>query len=199
MGVEEVTERPLFTGDYNECCGDFLPLPKSSNPTIFRALPGAKTVSSFVWKESTFAKSFERVAASGVLFRNRLGGTVATTAYNTRLAPAYLYGSGRQRYVYDLLDALAGAPFENICANGQNVLALTRRAPDGADLLLLENLNYDAADEMLIRRRERPASVEVMSPHGQWKQTDFTFTDGQVRIPCDWPCYGVKVLRFRRP
>ena len=199
MGVEEVTERPLFTGDYNERRGDFLSLPKSSNPTIFRALPGAKTISSFVWKESTFAKSFERVAASGVLFRNRLGGTVATTAYNTRLAPAYLYGSGRQRYVYDLLDALAGAPFENICANGQNVLALTRRAPDGADLLLLENLNYDAADEMLIRRRERPASVEVMSPHGQWKQTDFTFTDGLVRIPCDWPCYGVKVLRFRRP
>ena len=48
-------------------------------------------------------------------------------------------------------------------------------------------------------RRERPASVEVMSSHGQWKQTDFTFTDGLVRIPCDWPCYGVKVLRFRRP
>ena len=134
-----------------------------------------------------------------MLFRNRLGGTVATTAYNTRLAPAYLYGEGRQRYVYDLLDVLAGAPFENICANGQNVLALTRRAPDGADLLLLENLNYDAEDEMLIRRRERPSSVEVMSSHGRWEQTDFTFADGLVRIPCDWPCYGVKVLRFRRP
>ena len=79
------------------------------------------------------------------------------------------------------------------------MLALTRRAPDGADLLLLENLNYDAEDEMLIRRRERPSSVEVMSPYGEWEQTDFTFADGLVRIPCDWPCYGVKALRLRRP
>lgn len=55
----------------------FLILPKSSKPPVIRALPGAKTLSSLIWRESAYAKNFERVAPACTLFRNRLGGEVA--------------------------------------------------------------------------------------------------------------------------
>jgi len=37
-----------------------------------------------------------------------------------------------------------------------------------------------------------------MNPDGGWGEVGFSFEDGVVRIPCEWPCYGVKVLRIRR-
>ena len=197
MGVEIMAEAPLFTGDHSEVRDDFMPLPKSSKPPVFRALPGAKTLSSFIWRQSSFAKEFERVAASGVLFRNRLGGTVATTSYYLGLSHSYLYSEARQHYVNDLLDAVGGGPFENSCMNAQNVQALSRRAPDGTELLLLENLNYDPETSIRIRRRVRPVSVEMLSDHGEWRKVAFSYADGTLEIPCDWPCYGVKVVKVK--
>ena len=41
-----------------------------------------------------------------------------------------------------------------------------------------------------------PGREEV--PDGGWGEVGFSFEDGVVRIPCEWPCYGVKVLRIRR-
>ena len=187
----------LFTGDYSEMNGDFLSLPPSSKPPLFEALSGAKTLSSAIWRESSMAATFERVAASGTLFTNSQGGVVAVTSFHLGLKSSYLYSEARQRYVYGLLDALNGKVMENVCVNAQNVLALSRRTKDGADLLLLENLNYDPEEAVLIRRAEKPASVEEMSPDGTWKTVPFAFDAGIVAIPCPWPCYGVKVFRIR--
>ena len=72
-----------------------------------------------------------------------------------------------------------------------------RRAPDGSDLVLVQNLNYDLEREVRLRRRARPASVELMDDHGVWHPAGFTWADGIVVIPCDWPCYGVKLFRFK--
>ena len=187
----------LFTGDYSEMNGDFLSLPPSSKPPLFEALSGAKTLSSAIWRESSMAAAFERVAASGTLFTNSLGGVVAVTSFHLGLKSSYLYSEARQRYVYGLLDALNGTVMENVCVNAQNVLALSRRTKDGADLLLLENLNYDPEEAVLVRRAEKPASVEEMSPDGTWKPLLFAFDAGIVTIPCPWSCYGVKVFRIR--
>lgn len=197
IGAEPVGEAPLFTGERSEITGDFLALPKSARPPVFRALPGAKTLSSLVWRESSYAKEFERVAPGCVLFRNRLGGEVAVMSYHLGMGIAYMYSPARQRYVYDVLDALLASPMDNVCVNAQNVLALARRAPDGADLLLLQNLNYDPEREVLVRRRKSPASVEVMDERGAWRPARFSWKDGTVSIPGDWPCYGVKLFRFR--
>ena len=187
----------LFTGDYSEMNGDSLSLPPSSKPPLFEALPGAKTLSSAIWRESSMAAKFERVAASGTLFTNSLGGLVAVTSFHLGMKQSYLYSEARQRYVYGLLDALNGKVMENVCANAQNVLALGRRTKDGADLLLLVNLNYDPEDKVLIRRAARPASVEEMSPDGTWRPVQFAFGTEIVTISCPWPCYGVKVFRIR--
>ena len=96
-----------------------------------------------------------------------------------------------------MLDAVNGGAVDNICMNAQNVLALARRAADGSDLVLLQNLNYDPEKSVLVRRRERPSSVEMMDDGGAWRKCGFTWENGVVAIPSDWPCYGVKMLRFR--
>ena len=197
IGVALRADKPLFTGDCSEMNGDFLSLPPSSKPPLFEALPGAKTLSSAIWRESSMAAKFERVAASGTLFTNSLGGLVAVTSFHLDMKQSYLYSEARQRYVYGLLDALNGKVMENVCANAQNVLALSRRTQDGADLLLLENLNYDPEEAVLVRRAEKPTSVEEMSPDGTWKSVPFAFGTGIVTIPCPWPCYGAKVFRIR--
>lgn len=196
-GAEIVGTAPLFTGEFNEMSGDFLSLPKSTRPPVLRALPGAKTLSSLVWRENVYAKDFERVAPGCILYRNRLGGTVAVMSYHLEMGVSYLYSEGRRRFVNDVLGALAGKAVDNICMNAQNVLALGRRAADGADLVLLQNLNYDPEREVLLRRRVRPSSVEVMDDHGAWRTAAFAWADGLVTIPGDWPCYGVKFLRVR--
>ena len=198
IGVEIQKDKVLFTGDYSEMNGDFLSLPKSSNPPVFKALPGAKVLSSLVWRESGFLRDFDRVAPSGTLFVNALGGTVAVMSYHLELKYSYLYSEARQKYLNDVLDGLNGVPLENVCMNAQNVLALSRRAADGADLVLLENLNCDPEDNVLLRRATEPSSIEEMTSDGTWKNVEFTFADGAVCIPCEWPCYGVKVFRLRK-
>lgn len=190
-------DEPLYTGEYNEKAGDFLVLPRSSRPPLLRALPGAKTLTSLIWRETAYSKDFERVAPATTVFRNRLGGTVAVMSYHFGLSGSYLYSEARQRFVNDVLDAVNGSAVDNVCMNAQNVLALCRRAPDGSDLVLLQNLNYDPESTVLIRRRARPASVELMDRGGTWRETTFTWKDGIAAIPGDWPCYGVKMLRFR--
>ena len=99
-------------------------------------------------------------------------------------------------YVNDLLDAAGGKPFENSCMNAQNVQTLVRRAPDGTEYLLVENLNYDPENVVHVRRSARPAKVEVLSDHGQWTPANFAYDGGVLRVPCDWPCYDVKVFRL---
>ena len=198
IGVELRKDKVLFTGDRSEMSGDFLALPKSSNPPVFKALHGVKILSSAIWRESSLSREFERVAPSGTLYRNALGGTVAVMSYHLGMKSSYLYSEARQQYLNDMLDELNGKPFENVCMNAQNVLTISRRAVDGVDLILIENLNYDPEDMVVLRRAAKPSSVEEMSPNGVWRNVDFTFADGAVSIPCEWPCYGVKVLRLRR-
>lgn len=86
---------------------------------------------------------------------------------------------------------------DNICVNAQNILALHRRADDGSDIVMLQNLNYDKEREILLRRAKSPSSVELMNNNGVWRAAPFSWKDGVVTIPSDWPCYGVKLLRIK--
>lgn len=102
----------------------------------------------------------------------------------------------KRLYVNDLLDAAGGKPFDNACMNAQNIQTLLRQAPDGTELMLVENLNYDAESIVHVRRGASPATVEMMSDHGQWIPVQFSYADGMLHIPCDLSCYEVKVFRF---
>jgi len=198
LGVSLREDKPLFTGDFDEISGTHMSYPKRCNPPLFRAAEGARTLSSMVWRESMYVKAFERVSPSTVLYRNRLGGTVVTTAYNPDMHTAYSCTEARQRFLYEILDALEGRPFDNVCANTQNVLTLVRRTKDGADLVLVQNLNYDGEKTVLLRRGERPASIEVLGDRGDWQKADFSWQDGLATVRIDLPFYETRVFRLRK-
>lgn len=197
LGVGLAGTVPLFTGEYDEVNRNFLSYPKTANPPVFTCQPGARPLAHMIWRESGFVKSFERVAPSAVVWTNELGGVVVTTAMKAALGYAVRLGSGRQRYVYALLDAFNGGRVtDNICANEQNVLALSRRAGNGTDLVLVQNLNFDSDGAVLLRRGERPALVEELDRRGIWHPSSFTYADGIVRIEGSWAFYETKVFRM---
>lgn len=191
-------ERCRFSPANTTVNRNFLSYPKTANPPVFTCQPGARPLAHMIWRESGFVKSFERVAPSAVVWTNELGGVVVTTAMKAALGYAVRLGSGRQRYVYALLDAFNGGRVtDNICANEQNVLALSRRAVDGTDLVLVQNLNFDSDGAVLLRRGERPALVEELDRRGVWHPSSFTYADGIVRIEGSWAFYETKVFRMR--
>lgn len=198
LGVSIREDNPLFTGDYDEVSGVHMAYPKRCNPPIFRAAEGARVLSSIIWRESAYVNEFERVSPSTVLYRNRFGGTVVTTAYNPDMNRAYSCTEARQRFIYEILDALEGRPFDNICANAQNVMALVRRANDGSDLVLVQNLNYDGERAVLLRRGEKPSSIEVLGDHGDWMNAGYSWRDGLATIHVDLPFYATRVFRIRK-
>ena len=198
LGVTIRDDEPPITGDYDELNRRKMAFPKSSKPAMFKADPAAKVVSHLIWSESAYSKGFERVTPSGVIFRNPAGGTVATLAYHIGLHPAYCYTEGRKEYLLSVLAALNGGSFDNVCGNAQNIAAFTRRTADGADLVLYENLNYDPEEGVRIRRAAKPSSVEEMDAHGVWHAVDFTYADGEVSVPGEWACYGVRIFRVSR-
>lgn len=55
----------------------------------------------------------------------------------------------------------------------------------------------DKEREILLRRAKSPSSVELMNNNGVWCAAPFSWKNGVVTIPSDWPCYGVKLLRIK--
>lgn len=197
LGVSLRTDEPLFTGDYDEVRHRHMAYPKRVKPTLFTADPAAKVVSTLVWRESSVAKDFERVSPSGVIFRNKAGGLVATLSYHFDMSCTYMYTEARKDYIAGVLAELNGGVFDNVCGNAQNVMALARRDREGRDLLFYENLNYDPENHVAIRRAAKPASVEEMDDHGVWRSAGFSYADGQVTVPGAWACEGVRVFRIK--
>ena len=197
LGVSLRESVPPFVCDYNEANGDSMAYPPSSKPPLFAPAEGVEALSNFIWRESPYAKSFERICPSTVLCRNRRGGIVITTALVARLGWVYSYSDSRQAWLYGLLDRLNGRPTDNVCANTQNVMALSRRAADGADLVFLQNLSTDPEHGVKIRRGEKPASVEEMDAHGRWTAKAFGYAGGIVDLDGDWASQQVRIFRFR--
>ena len=196
LGVTLRTDKPLQTGEYDERHMRFLTFPKSAQPLLFTANPGAKVLASLIWRESGVAKEFERVSPSAVVFRNPSGGLVATLSSHFDMGGPYLYTEARKALFVGVLAELSGGSLDNVCGNQQNVMALTRRDGEGRDLVLYENLNFDSEDRVLIARARPPAVVEEMDAHGVWRQADATYADGHVTVPGNWPCCGVRVFRL---
>ena len=193
-----VEEAPMsFTGERDEAIGHDLSYPSSFKPPRFAPLPGATALSWLIRRADAGATDYARVAPATVKFVNRLGGTVVTTAYNMKMGITHLYGVSRQRWLWHVLDELGGAPFDNVAVDPQNVMTLARRAEDGAESVLVTNLNPDPLDALRVRRAKRPKTVEVLENDGTWKTADFAWADGILTVLEAIPCYNEKIVRCR--
>lgn len=149
---------------------------------------------SFNLKENP--NGYVKIAPSGVLFRNELGGTVLTVAWHSHPYPLERRSEQRQRWLWQMLDRVAGCPFDYVVANPQDVLAVAHRMADGSNLVVAFNLNYDPLRCVLIRAARRPKAVATMDRHGGWKQSVFEWKDGVLSVPAIVTPYDALLVRI---
>ncbi len=189
---------PQWTGERDEETGEWIAFPMSSRAAVFRALPGAKVRSYLAWRAWTGAKEFDRAAPAAVLASNSLGGTVMSVAYHMHMGGPYSYSEARLAWLTRrLADLNGGRPVDNISACGQNALSIVRKTADGADLVLFANTNFDPLKAVRISRLAKPASVEILSPHGVWGTAEWEWADGELKVSVALPCYDTTMLRIR--
>ena len=136
----------------------------------FTAAEGAETLSDFTYAAYAGAKDVESVAPASVLYRNRLGGTVATVSYHDGIYGLHRYSEARKAWFVSIVDRLSGGDWA-VCLNDQDVLVLERRRPDGARIVLVENLNSEPIRDLRLRL---PAGIRVerLMPDGSWAAAD---------------------------
>ena len=158
---------------------------------------GNVTSDALVVRKDSAAKDYERVMPSGLLFRNALGGMVATTVYNASMHVWEQVYEARQDYLAYVLGRLGGADAEYQLMNAQPAQLVARRG-DGFDLLTVFNYSYDAMENATLRCARTPRSVERLDDHGTWRAAKFTpvaggciVVDGEV-ASCGVAAYRVK-------
>ena len=206
LGVSVQTRRePLkFEFEADAETGDIVSFSHNSGAPEFVAADGAEVCAWLGGRIATppslnpqeNSKGYVKIAPSGVLFHNKLGGTVLTVAWHSHPYPLERRSEQRQRWLWRMLDRVAGRPFDHVVANPQDVLAVARRMADGADLVAAFNLNYDPLRCVLIRATRRPQTVETMDRHGGWKRSDFEWKDGILSVPATVTPYDALLVRI---
>lgn len=204
VSVRARTEPLRFEFEADAETGDIVSFSHNSGAPEFVAADGAEVCAwlcgrlasppSFNLRENP--KGYVKIAPSGVLFRNRAGGTVLTVAWHSHPYPLERRSEQRQRWLWRMLDRVAGRPFDCVVANPQDVLCVARRMADGADLVAAFNLNYDPLRHVLIRAARRPQAVETMDRRGDWKASAFGWTDGVLSVPANVTPYDALLVRI---
>ena len=196
-GVAVEAEKPKFTGERDEATEDGITYPAGCAVGRFRALDGAKVLSSLIWRPYAGA-DFDRVAPASVLFRNALGGAVLSVAYHMDMGEPYSYSEARKEWlIRRLADLNGGTVPDGIVRDAQNALSLVRRAKDGSSLVFVANLNFDPLASVTVSQTKRPTEVLRLSPQGEWRPADWTWADGNLTVGGAMPCYETIVLKVR--
>ena len=129
---------------------------------------GAERLSDFVFRPYAGASEIETVAPATIVFRNRLGGVVLTTAYHVGMFSLHRYSAARKRWFVRLVDRLSGTRRPLVCENDQDVLVSVREKPDGTRLVLAVNLGTDPIEDLRLRL-PAGAFYETLSCDGTWR------------------------------
>ena len=140
---------------------------------------------------------FEEAAPGSVLFRNKLGGTVATCAYHGGMHVLYQYSEARKRFVMGLLDRLNGGPMPFVCGNQQDVLVLAREDKGGSAAVFAVNLCSDPIRTIRLRAPNH-SSAEILSPGGTWRKVPVRRDGEWLLIDVDIAFYEAKAFRLNR-
>ena len=199
IGVKATPVRaPAYTGEFvpeiGLSCGYS---PRWSPPVTFEPEAGAEPFAYLVLRKYSAAKDYERVMPSGLLFRNALGGIVATTVYNASMHVWEQVYEARQDYLAYVLGRLGGADAEYQLMNAQPAQLVARRG-DGFDLLTVFNYSYDAMENATLRCARTPRSVERLDDHGTWRAAKFTpVAGGRIVVDGEVASCGVAAYRVK--
>ena len=136
-------------------------------------------------------------APATVLFRNRLGGTVCTSAYHMEVLAWDMYNEPRKDWMLKVLDRLGPAKFPFAVLNNQNIMMLARKKTDGSNILAVFNLNFDPLKQLDIRCAVQPEKTELLGADGVWREAQTAFAGDVLTVKTALQCYELAVLKIR--
>ena len=172
--------------------------PSDRMPFFSNLAPGAEVLTKLGFSPYAGSPVFEEAAPGTVLWRNPLGGTVATCAYHADMYPLHRFLDGRKAYLVGLIDRLAGKPAPFVCGNAQDVLVLARSGGDGATRVLAVNLNSEPMKALRFRVPDA-ATASVLAPDGSWRPLKFSRDGEWLVLDHKLAFYEAAVLKFGPP
>jgi len=136
-----------------------------------------------------------KVCPGAVLYRNRRGGTICTTAFQLDFTFSWMQDK-RKIWLEMLLDKLNGKKLPYISADFQPVMLLQRKRKSGGNVLGIFNLGFDPMDTVSIRCAKKPARAEILQGGGRWKVLSFKWEKGIMELPVRLECYEPAVIRI---
>ena len=137
-----------------------------------------------------------KVCPGAVLYRNRRGGTICTTAFQLDFTFSWMQDK-RKIWLEMLLDKLNGKKLPYISADFQPVMLLQRKRKSGGNVLGIFNLGFDPMDTVSIRCAKKPARAEILQAGGRWKVLPFKWEKGIMELPVRLECYEPAVIRIK--
>ena len=137
-----------------------------------------------------------KVCPGAVLYRNRRGGTICTTAFQLDFTFSWMQDK-RKIWLEMLLDKLNGKKLPYISADFQPVMLLQRKRKSGGNVLGIFNLGFDPMDTVSIRCAGKPARAEILQAGGRWKVLPFKWEKGIMELPVRLECYEPAVIRIK--
>ena len=159
--------------------------------------PAAEVLTAFVIEKFQDSEKTEKTGAGTVLFRNRLGGLVCTTAFNMEMKGWDIFREPRKAWLIEILDRLYGRTVSGIVLDEQYVMVLSRQEKDGSQILAVFNLCFDPLKKIRIRWDGEPAEVKLLEPDGVWHAVPHTSAGNELTVEKPMQCYETVILRIR--
>ena len=195
LGVKAEYRDFAFNREYSADGKTAYPIAKSPKiPFLARPASGVEVLTFLGY--APFANSpAEKVCPGAILYRNKRGGTICTTAFQIDFIFSWMHDQ-RKTWLETVLDKLNGKKLPYVAAEFQPVMLLERKLKSGADVLGIFNLGFDPMETVSIRCAAKPAKAEILQASGRWKALPFNWNKGIMELPVRLECYELAVFRI---
>ena len=137
----------------------------------------------------------EKVCPASVLYRNRRGGQICTTAFQRDFVFSWMQDT-RKVWLESILERLNGKILPFTAADFQPIMLLQRKLKSGESVLGIFNVSFDPMDTVSIRCAKKPCKAEILKANGRWKEVSFGWRKGIMELPVRLECYEPAVFRI---
>ena len=195
MGVKAEYRDFAFNREISPDGKTFYPISKIPKiPYLSGTASAAEVLTSLAYAPFANAPA-DKVCPGAVLYRNRRGGTICTTAFQFDFMFSWMQEM-RKIWLEMLLDKLNGKKLPYVAADFQPVMLLQRKRKSGETVLGLFNLSLDPLDIVSIRCAEKPVKAELLLPGGRWKNLSFDWNKGIMVLPVRLECCETAAFRI---
>ena len=198
MGVKAELKSFRFNREADTNGTQIYSLTKNPNiPYLSEMAKGAESLTSYYYVPFSASPEKEFVAPGAVLYRNRDGGVICTTAFHSSVLWSWAQ-SARKQWLLKIIKKMDDKHLLFTAVEEQPIMLLQRKLADGKTLLGLFNLGFDPLESCEIYCAAKPSAVEYLTLDGTWKKLPLAWKDGILSIPIRVECYEQTVFRISK-